>query len=71
MKRSWTVRRQPQAVLDAEQRWDHAFQHLLRCANPAPPPLAVAQAAAHEEVVDESRTLRPGLDQSPSADAVD
>jgi hypothetical protein len=51
MKRSWTVRRQPQAVLDAEQRWDRAFQHLLRCANPAPPPLAVVQAAAHEEVV--------------------
>jgi acetyl esterase/lipase len=71
MKRSWTVRRQPQAAPDAEQRWDRAFQHLLRCANPAPPPPAVVQAADHEEVIDESRTLCPRLDQSPGADAVD
>ena len=71
MKRSWTIRRQPQAAPDAAERWDRAFQHLLRCANPAPPSLAVAQAAGHEEVGDESRTLCPGLDQSPGADAVD
>jgi hypothetical protein len=71
MKRSWIIRRQPQPVLDAENRWDRAFQHLLRCANPAPQPAAVAQAADHEEVVDESRTLRTCLDQSPGADAVD
>jgi len=71
MKRSWTIRRQIQATPDAAERWDRAFQHLLRCANPAPPPLAVAQAADQEVVVDESRTLCTGLDQSPGADAVD
>jgi hypothetical protein len=72
MKRSWTIRRQPQAVLDAENRWDRAFQHLLRCANPAPRSQAVAQAADHEEVVThEDRTLRTRLDQSPGAGAID
>ena len=72
MKRSWTIRRQQQPVPDAENRWDRAFQHLLRCANPVPRPHAVAQAADHEEeVVHESRTLCTRLDRPPSSDAID
>lgn len=71
MKRSWTIHRQPQAVPDADQRWDRAFQHLLRCANPVPQPEAVAQTANHEEVEDESRTLCTRLDQSSGADTID
>jgi hypothetical protein len=71
MKRSWTIQRQPQAVPDAERRWERAFQHLLRCANPVPQPEAVTPTADHEEVEDESRTLCPRLDQPPGADAVD
>lgn len=71
MKRSWTIQRQPQPVPDAERRWDRAFQHLLRCADPVPQPEAVARIADHEEVEDESRTLCTRLDQSPGADTID
>jgi hypothetical protein len=71
MKRSWTIHRQPQAIPDAENRWDRAFQHLLRCANPVPQPEVVAQTADHEEVEDESRALCPGLDQSSGAHPID
>jgi len=41
MKRSWTIQRQPHPALDAENRWDRAFQHLLRCANPVPQPQVI------------------------------
>ncbi len=72
MKRSWTIQRQPHPALDAENRWDRAFQHLLRCANPVPQLQVVALAADHEEVMEhESRTLCTCLDQSPSGDAID
>ena len=72
MKRSWIIHRQPQAVPDAQSRWDRAFQHLLRCADPVPQPEAVTQAADHEEVVvHESRALCTCLDQSSGCDAID
>lgn len=69
MKRSWTIRRQPQPVPDAETRWDLAFQLLLRCAERPP---TVAQIVDHEEeLVHESRTLCTRLDRPPGADAID
>ncbi len=72
MKRSWTIQRQPHPVLDAENRWDRAFQHLLRCANPIPQPQVVEMAADHEEVMEhERRTLCTCLDQSSGGDAID
>ena len=64
MKRLWTIHRQSQTLLDAQHRWDRAFQLLL--------PITVAGGSQQiqavdqeEEVQHESRTLCARLDQSP------
>ncbi len=68
MKRSWTIRRQPKVAPDAQHRWDRAFQTLLRCTSPDPPPTRAAPAASHkEEVEHESRTICTCLDQPSGA----
>src|SRR5215475_13160851 len=36
MKRQWQIRRQFQKAVDATQRWDHAYQHLLQWSQPPP-----------------------------------
>ncbi len=64
MKRSWTIQRQTQPLLDAQQRWDRAFQLLLPIAIPALTQ-PIQSADPKEEMEDESRTLRTCLDQSP------
>jgi hypothetical protein len=72
MKRSWTIRRQSQAMPDAQNRWDRAFQLLLRCSNLNPQSTTAAPLADNtQEMEHESRTLCTCLDQPAGSRTID
>jgi hypothetical protein len=73
MKRSWTKRRTVQELADGEQRWDRAFQLLLRWAQEIEFDRAahvVAPGERRQEVRDEDSDLCAGVDSAPSSDSV-
>lgn len=73
MKRSWAIRRRLIEVPDAAQRWDRAFQHLLRWAQAADLDqgrLALPHVDDRQEVRDEDRGVCAGIDTASSSDAI-
>jgi hypothetical protein len=58
MKRQWTIRRQFQPTMDAERRWDQAYQHLLEWTLLPPSRPSTELEARYED-----RDLRAGVDQ--------
>ncbi len=76
MQRPWRIRRELLATVDAQQRWDRAYQALLSWTTPAstePKPAATAtgKGPAAMEVEHERGALRAGLDAAAGADAND
>jgi hypothetical protein len=73
MKRSWKIRRQLAQFADGQQRWDRAFQHVLRWAQP-PETQRMSRSdidlEAGQEVGHESRDLRPCFDLAAGSDTV-
>jgi hypothetical protein len=63
MKRQWHVRREVMERPDAQNRWDRAYQSLLRW-DLATERRAVLQPNHMEEVYHAGSGLRPGLDLS-------
>jgi hypothetical protein len=64
MKRQWTVRRQFQACPDGEQRWDRAYQYLLKWAmtgQPAVPTQLLSNPATLQEVDHAGSDLRTSI----------
>lgn len=73
MKRSWRVHRRVQLHPDALQRWDRAYQQVLRLARPIEPasrPETALDRRAKGEVRDEGRDLCACLDSAAGSDAV-
>lgn len=73
MKRQWQVRRTTVAMPNAQQRWDRAYQLLLRCAMTGPPGTSVPPIPAPSPLQEVSRArsgVCPRLDQ-PSGAAAD
>ncbi len=67
MKRQWTVQRQFKACDDGEQRWDRAYQYLLKWATAAHAPLAVPEPASpliRQEVDHAGSRICPGFHTS-------
>jgi hypothetical protein len=60
MKRRWHVRREAMERPDARQRWDQAYQHLLRWS--LENEQARARRANGKEEYHEGGGIRPGLD---------
>lgn len=74
MKRSWTVRRTVQDLPNGEQRWDRAYQILLRWAQDAHidrAANAVTPADLAQEVSDESSDLRTRIDTAAGSGPID
>jgi uncharacterized protein (UPF0548 family) len=70
MKQRWQIRRRLQAMPDGQQRWDRAYQALLRWTEPTTV-LSVATSKREKgEVRHACSGVRPGLHAaaSPSAD---
>lgn len=66
MKRQWAIRRQFQPTMDAERRWDQAYQHLLEWTAQSDlvgAPLPSSGPPAELEARYEDRDLRAGIDQ--------
>jgi hypothetical protein len=64
MKRQGTVRRQFQACPDGEQRWDRAYQFLLKWAMTAQPAVSaklLSNPATLQEVDHAGSDLRPSI----------
>jgi hypothetical protein len=73
MKRSWKVRRQLQECPDGQQRWDRAFQHVLRWAQPSDSETTLRADIGFDvgkEGDDESRDLRTCFDHAAGSDTV-
>lgn len=73
MKRSWKVRRQLQGCPDGQQRWDRAFQHVLRWAQPSEAETTLQadiRFEAGQEVDNESRDLRTCFDHAAGSNTV-
>jgi hypothetical protein len=68
MKTLWRMRRQTILHPDGQQRWDQAYQHLLRWTQPSPMEPDLAGPSSTQEVSRDSacRHLRPCLD--PASD---
>lgn len=74
MKRSWTVRRTVQELPNGEQRWDRAYQLLLRWAQDATierTAHAVTPSDLTQEVSDESSDLCTRVDTTAGSDPID
>ena len=74
MHRNWKIHRHLIETPDALHRWDRAYQLLLRWGAAATEHAGCtdSNASAHmQEVRDEPRHLRPGLDAPASPDADD
>ncbi len=63
MKRQWHVRREVVERPDAQQRWDRAYQSLLRCSLETER-RAVLQPKHAEEVYHAGSSIHPGFDLS-------
>lgn len=73
MKRSWTVRRTVQPLSNGEQRWDRAYQLLLRWAQNAEierATHAAEPADPMQEVSDERSTVCTSLDITSGSDPI-
>ncbi len=73
MKRQWQICRTTVTTTDAQQRWDQAYQLLLRCAMPRPPGTSIVPAPAPHSAQEGGHArsdLCPRLDQ-PSGAAAD
>jgi hypothetical protein len=72
MQRQWQIRRTTLEIHNGQQRWDQAYQLLLRWAqtNPSPAGSETPSALPHQEVFHASSHLCAGLDipSSPAAD---
>jgi hypothetical protein len=74
MNRQWQVRRTTVSAPNGQQRWDHAYQLLLRWVITSQPGLLAAAAPAPlpcQEVCRARSTVCPGLDQPPGPAADD
>ena len=66
MKRQWKIRRQFQPTMNADRRWDEAYQHLLKWAlkiDPVRDQVASFRRPAEEEVRYENCDLSARIDQ--------
>jgi hypothetical protein len=71
MKREWHISRTTLAQANGQQRWDQAYQLLLRWAQAHPPAAATPlPAPPSQEVSHASSGIRAGVDEpsSPTAD---
>jgi hypothetical protein len=69
MKRSWTIRRTVQELPNGEQRWDRAYQLLLRWNQETETTRAVQTPVDHrQEGRDESSTVRASVDPTTSSE---
>jgi hypothetical protein len=67
MKREWQISRTTIAHPNGQQRWDQAYQLLLRWAQAYPPAAATPlPAPPSQEVTHASSALRTGVDEPPS-----
>lgn len=74
MSRQWKVHRQWIETQDAQQRWDRAYQYLLHWGREAPSEQAAGptpHVQPKQEVKDESRRVRPGVDPTSGPDPDD
>jgi hypothetical protein len=62
--RQWRLRRQPQPRPDGQQRWDRAYQHLLRWTSQASIPVTLPNP---QEDYHACRHLRTGFDPAPGS----
>jgi hypothetical protein len=70
MKRQWTVHRQFKACPDGEQRWDRAYQYLLKwamTAQPAVPAKLLSNPATLQEVDHAGSDLRTSIHAASSS----
>lgn len=66
-QRTWHVRRTGVPMATGQQRWDRAYQLLLRWAAASPPAPAVApEPSIQLETCHAGSDLRPRLDRPPS-----
>lgn len=71
MKREWQINRTTVAQANGQQRWDQAYQLLLRWAQAHPPAAATPlPAPPSQEVSHASSGVRTGVDE-PSSSAAD
>ena len=73
MKRSWSVRRTVQPLPNGDQRWDRAFQLLLRWAHDADiarAAQAVVPKNRTQEASDESSDLCPRVDATAGSESI-
>ena len=70
MKRQWQIRRQLLAIPDGQQRWDRAYQALLRWTEPATAVPVTMSERAREEVQHACSGVRAGVHAAagPSTD---
>lgn len=72
MQHQWQIHRTPVATTNGQQRWDQAYQLLLRWAqtNSSPAGLVIPSAPSDQEVFHASSYLCTGLDitSSPAPD---
>jgi hypothetical protein len=70
MKREWKVRREFKAYPDGEQRWDRAYQHLLKWTLTTQPPANVTRRSNSQplqEVDHAGSSLCASFDTAPGA----
>ncbi|WP_201387525.1 hypothetical protein [Ktedonobacter sp. SOSP1-85] len=65
--RQWSVRRSVVPTADAQQRWDQAYQNLVRWSLDAPP--GRLQEAPHQEERDERSDVCARVYPTPGASA--
>ena len=63
-KRQWSIRRTTTQALQAQRRWDRAYQQVLQW---SAPPVSLTPTPSQEKH-EEHRSLRPRLDPTTSAD---
>jgi hypothetical protein len=66
MKRQWRTRRTTTPHVNGQQRWDQAYQSLLRWTCPTPPDLTGLVPTPTQEVSHASSNLCTGVDLTPS-----
>jgi hypothetical protein len=71
MQRQWQVRRTTVAAANGQQRWDHAYQLLVRWATTSQPPPVAPAPLPRQEVPHARSGVYPRLDDAPSAAADD
>jgi hypothetical protein len=69
MKRHWQIRRHLKPCLDGQQRWDRAYQYLLRWTTSEPPAESQMSATPNltQEAEDAHSHLCPRVDPAPGA----